>query len=75
MSILTDISEALERGKRKQVVQLVQQALDEGLAPQQILTDGLLPGMDRVGAKFRSNELFVPEVLVANAIKPRSHFA
>ena len=65
MSILTDISEALERGKRKQVVQLVQQALDEGLAPQQILTDGLLPGMDRVGAKFRSNEIFVPEVLVA----------
>ena len=65
MSILTDIGEALERGKRKQVTQLVQQALDEGLAPQQILTEGLLPGMDRVGAKFRNNEIFVPEVLVA----------
>lgn len=65
MSILTDIGEALERGKRKQVTQLVQQALDEGLAPQQILTEGLLPGMDRVGIKFRNNEVFVPEVLVA----------
>ena len=65
MSILTDIGEALERGKRKQVTQLVKQALDEGLAPQQILTEGLLPGMDRVGIKFRNNEVFVPEVLVA----------
>ena len=65
MSILTDIGEALERGKRKQVTQLVQQALDEGLTPQQILTEGLLPGMDRVGIKFRNNEVFVPEVLVA----------
>ena len=65
MSILTDIGEALEHGKRKQVVALVQQALDEGMAPQQILTEGLLPGMDRVGVKFRNNEVFVPEVLVA----------
>ncbi len=65
MSILTEIGEALERGKRKQVVQLVQQGLDEGLSPQQILTEGLLPGMDRVGLKFRNNEIFVPEVLVA----------
>ena len=65
MSILTDIGEALERGKRKQVTQLVQQALDEGIAPEQILTEGLLPGMDRVGVKFRNNEVFVPEVLVA----------
>lgn len=65
MSILSDIGEALERGKRKQVVQMVRQALDEGLTPQQILTEGLLPGMDRVGVKFRNNEIFVPEVLVA----------
>ena len=65
MSILTDIGDALERGKRKQVAQLVQQALDEGLAPQQILTAGRLPGMERVGVKFRNNEVFVPEVLEA----------
>jgi len=65
MSILVEIGEALEKGKRKQVVQFVQQALEEGIAPQTILTEGLLPGMDRVGVKFRDNEIFVPEVLVA----------
>ena len=65
MSTLTDIGENLERGKRKVVVQLVKQALEEGLAPQQILTEGLLPGLDRVGLKFRNTEVFVPEVLVA----------
>jgi len=65
MSILTEIGHALEKGKKKLVVQYVQQALDEGIAPQQILTEGLMPGMDRVGIKFRADEIFVPEVLVA----------
>ena len=57
MSILVEIGEALEKGKRKLVVEYVQKALDEGIAPQTIL--------DRVGVKFRDNEIFVPEVLVA----------
>ena len=65
MSILIEIGNALEKGKKKLVVQHVQQALDEGIAPQQILTEGLMPGMDRVGIKFRADEIFVPEVLVA----------
>lgn len=65
MSILTEIGNALEKGKKKLVVQYVQQALEEGCSAQEILTDGLLPGMDRVGVKFRANEIFVPEVLVA----------
>ena len=65
MSILVEIGEALEKGKRKLVVEYVQKALDEGIAPQTILTEGLLPGMDRIGVKFRDNEIFVPEVLVA----------
>jgi len=65
MSILVEIGEALEKGKRKLVLEYVQKALDEGIAPQTILTEGLLPGMDRVGVKFRDNEIFVPEVLVA----------
>jgi len=65
MSILTEIGNALEKGKKKLVVQYVQQALEEGIAPQQILTEGLMPGMDRVGIKFRADEIFVPEVLVA----------
>ena len=65
MSILVEIGNALEKGKKKLVVQYVQQALEEGVAAQTILTEGLLPGMDRVGVKFKANEIFVPEVLVA----------
>lgn len=65
MSILAEISEALQNGKRKQVTALVQQALDEGIPAPQILNEGLLAGMDVIGARFRDNEIFVPEVLVA----------
>jgi len=65
MSILTDISENLQRGKAKVVKELVKQAIDEGIPAQQILNEGLLSGMNIVGEKFKANEIFVPEVLVA----------
>ena len=65
MSILTDISENLQRGKAKIVKELVQQAIDQGIPVQQILDEGLLDGMSVIGEKFKNNEVFVPEVLVA----------
>ena len=65
MSILTDISENLQKGKAKVVKQLVQQAIDEKIPVDQILNDGLLDGMSIIGEKFKNNEVFVPEVLVA----------
>ena len=65
MSVLTEISENLQKGKAKVVKQLVQQAIDEGISVQQILDEGLLDGMNVVGEKFKNNEVFVPEVLVA----------
>lgn len=65
MSILTDISENLQKGKAKIVKELVQQAIDEGIPVQQILDEGLLAGMGVIGEKFKNNEVFVPEVLVA----------
>ena len=65
MSILTDISENLQKGKAKVVKELVQQAIDQGIPAQQILDEGLLSGMNVVGEKFKNNEVFVPEVLVA----------
>ena len=65
MSILTDISENLQRGKAKIVKELVQQAIDEGIPVQQILDEGLLNGMGVIGEKFKNNEVFVPEVRVA----------
>ena len=63
--LLTEISEQLQKGKAKIVVQLVKQALDEGIPPPTILEDGMLAGMAVVGEKFKANEIFVPEVLVA----------
>ena len=65
MSILTDISENMQRGKAKVVKELVRQAIDQGLPAQQILEEGLLSGMSVIGEKFKNNEIFVPEVLVA----------
>ena len=65
MSILNEISENLQKGKAKIVKELVQNALDEGIAPEAILNEGLLSGMNIVGEKFKANEVYVPEVLVA----------
>jgi len=65
MSTLQEMSELLQKGKAKDVKVLVQQALDEGIDPKEILNDGLLSGMMVIGGKFKNNEVFVPEVLVA----------
>ena len=59
------ISEKLQLGKAKDVKALVQQAIDAGCSPQAVLEEGLIAGMNIVGEKFRKNEVFVPEVLVA----------
>lgn len=65
MTIIEEISEYLQKGRAKNVKALVQQALDEGLDAKTILDEGLLSGMMTVGGKFKRNEVFVPEVLVA----------
>jgi len=65
MSIFTEISEIMQKGRRKPLVQLVEKALSEGIAPQEIIENALLPGMSVIGEKFKNNEVFVPEVLVA----------
>ena len=65
MSTLIEISEALQKGRAKQVKTLVPQALEEGIPAKQILEEGLLAGMSIIGEKFKNNEVFVPEVLVA----------
>ncbi len=63
--ILEDISTLLQKGKAKDVKLLVQQALDQGVEPKEILNQGLILGMSIIGGKFKRNEVFVPEVLVA----------
>ncbi len=65
MSIYEEISSALQQGRKPKVEELVQQAIDEGLSPKTILEEGLLSGMAIIGEKFKNNEVFVPEVLIA----------
>lgn len=65
MAIVQEISEFLQKGRAKNVKALVQQALDEGIDAKTILEEGLLSGMMVIGGKFKRNEVFVPEVLVA----------
>lgn len=65
MTIFKEISSFLQRGRAPKVKELVQQAIDEGCEPKQILEEGLLSAMSIVGEKFKKNEVFVPEVLVA----------
>ncbi len=62
---MQEISIQLQAGKAKNVKELVQQAIDEGVPAKQILEEGLLSGMGIIGEKFKNNEVFVPEVLVA----------
>ena len=65
MNILKEISENLQSGKAKVVKELVQKAIDEGLAAGTILEHGLLDGMSVIGSKFKNNEIYVPDVLIA----------
>lgn len=65
MSICLEISEKLQRGRHKEVAALVTSALEEGIAPSVILNEGLVSGMNIIGEKFKTNQVFVPEVLVA----------
>ena len=65
MELFEQISERLQKGKAKIVKQLVQEAIDAGIPAQEILEKGLITGMNIIGEKFRNNEIFVPEGLVA----------
>ena len=65
MTILEEISAAVQEGDKKGTEALVQQAIDQSIPAQTILNDALVPAMDIVGDKFSRNEIFVPEMLVA----------
>lgn len=65
MSILNEICEQLQAGKAKIVAAKVQEAVDAGIPAKQILDEGLLAGMSIIGTKFKNNEVYVPEVLIA----------
>ena len=65
MNNLTNLSLAVEKGKRNDAKALTQTLLDEGMKPLDIVEQGLVPGMSTIGEKFKNNEVFVPEMLIA----------
>ena len=64
MALLEDLQEKIMKGKRKETGPMVQQALDEGMEPQEIL-DAMIGAMGVIGERFSRGECFVPEMLVA----------
>jgi corrinoid protein of di/trimethylamine methyltransferase len=65
MSILAEISQNLQQGRAKAVKELVEKAVEEGIDAKSILEQGLLEGMSVIGEKFKNNEVYVPQVLIA----------
>ena len=63
--ILQKIATNLYHGENEVVTELAQEALDQGMAPEEILAGGLIAGMDEVGRDFKAGDLYVPEVLIA----------
>lgn len=65
MSILAEISQNLQQGRAKVVKELVEKAVEEGIDAKTILEQGLLDGMSIIGEKFKNDEVYVPQVLIA----------
>jgi 5-methyltetrahydrofolate--homocysteine methyltransferase len=65
MAVLDDLKQAIIAGDREKAKKLTEQARTEGLEPRKIVVDGIAAAMEVVGEKFRANEFFVPELLIA----------
>ena len=65
MADLQAIADALIKGDRNTVVELTEKALADGTSAEDILNKGLVAGMDVIGKRFKANEVYVPEVLIA----------
>ena len=65
MSDLKQLTEAVEKGNRNEAKRLTQALLDAKMAPLKIVEEGLVPGMASIGEKFKANQVFVPEMLIA----------
>lgn len=65
MDLFATLKESVSKGNRNEARRLTQELLDAGTAPQKIVDDGLVPGMTVIGDRFKRNEAFVPEMLIA----------
>ena len=63
--ILAQISECIVVGNNKKICELVPQALERGIGPETVLTQGLIPGMEAVSEKFKGEEFYIPQVLLS----------
>jgi len=65
MADLKTLADAVIKGDQKTAADITQAALDEGMAPKAVLEDGLIAGMNIIGVRFKANEVYIPEVLIA----------
>jgi len=65
MQMLQDLANSIINGKMAETEKLIHQAIDSKVHVKDILNEGLIAGMDVVGKKFKNNEFYVPEVLIA----------
>jgi len=65
MADLKALAEAIIKGDQNAAVDITRAALDEGTSAEGVLNGGLIAGMDVVGARFKKNEIYIPEVLIA----------
>ncbi|MBN1803643.1 MAG: corrinoid protein [Sedimentisphaerales bacterium] len=65
MADLKALADAVIKGDQNVAVNITKAALEEGTPPKSVLNDGLIAGMDVVGARFKKNEVYIPEVLIA----------
>ncbi len=65
MSVINEISELVQKGDRRGVKAATETALTENLSAKEILDNGLIAGMMAIGERFKKNEVYVPEVLIA----------
>jgi len=65
MAKYQDLADSIISGDNVKSKELAQKLVDEGVSAVEVLNDGLVPGMDVVGRKFKANEMYIPEVLIA----------
>ena len=65
MADLKALSEAVIKGDQNTAVEITKAAIEEGTAAESILNEGLVAGMDVIGGRFKKNEVYIPEVLIA----------
>ncbi|MBL7147084.1 MAG: corrinoid protein [Phycisphaerae bacterium] len=65
MADLKALADAVIKGDQSAAVEITKAALEEGTPAKSVLNDGLIAGMDVIGGRFKKNEVYIPEVLIA----------